>query len=157
MWLRLVALLFLVIAATGEGDIHNGNYDIIDVSIATPFTGCHISYTALVYSAPTGQIRVRPDAPTATAHGWYGTDFSSRPRKYFNSPRITRSLTCSSISFSAGLTELQCGSCIIRTGSDGELLPPASHAHGIPTFSVPLSHAADFPVAEFVLRAHWTS
>ena len=56
-----------------------------------------------------------------------------------------------------GLTEVKCGTCVVSPGSDGELTPSSSHFHGIPTISVPLPHASDFPVAEFLLRAHWTS
>lgn len=145
----LIALLAYCFANKYDAARPNpGTYEIVDVDLATPFAGCRISYRALVYSVPTGRVRVRPKKPATASHGWYGE------APWFICEVTTLTFPPWTLT---GLTEVKCGTCVVSPGSDGELTPSSSHFHGIPTISVPLPHASDFPVAEFLLRAHWTS
>ena len=127
--------LFVALAHRGPG-----YYEIVDASIATPFAGCQIIYTALVYAASTGQIRVIPDTP------WYGT---------FDGQDVCTAPIVHLVHSSEGLTELQCGTCVVKSGSDREASP--REAHSVPTINIPLPHSTDFPVVEFLLRAHLIS
>ena len=69
----LIALLAYCFANKYDAERRNlGTYELIDVDLATPFAGCRIAYKALVYSVPTGRVRVRPKKPATASYGWYG-------------------------------------------------------------------------------------
>lgn len=142
--------IVLSVSSIRGGDDDLGAYEIADVELLTPLPGCRFRYSALVYAAPTGRIRVRPASFSPAALGWYG--------EHARHCVLWDAQPCNWSAFvRAGLTELRCGTCTTTTGGDSRPRPAPHVAHGVPTIAVPLLHASDFPVADFLLRAHWTS
>lgn len=74
---RVVGLLVLCLRLIFNVSAEDapGSFEIINVSLATPFPGCRINYSAFVYTVPTGRIRLRhakTGVDDATLPVWYG-------------------------------------------------------------------------------------